>query len=79
MGVRIVFPLLVAGLASLAGPAPAQSPHDYPWCGLYADKSGAMVCYFATYEQCRATVSGIGGNCIANPSFRGGPPLSRPR
>ena len=77
MGVRIMFPLLVAGFVSLTGPAQAQSPYDYPWCGLYADKSGAMVCYFATYNQCRATLSGIGGNCIANPYFRGDPPLSR--
>ena len=77
MRLRIIFPLLVAGFSSLAGSAQAQSAYDYPWCGLYADKAGATVCYFATYEQCRATLSGIGGNCIANPYFRGGPPLSR--
>jgi len=78
MRVRIIFPLLlVAGFASLTGPASAQSPYAYPWCGLYADKAGATSCYFATYEQCRATLSGIGGSCIANPYFRGAPPLSR--
>jgi len=77
MRVRIIFPLLVAGFASLAGPAQAQSPYDYPWCGVYADKAGATVCYFSTYAQCRATLGGIGGSCIANPGFRGGPPVSR--
>jgi len=77
MRYTIMLPLLVAGFASVAGSAQAQSPHDYPWCGVQADKSGATVCYFATYEQCRATLGGIGGTCIANPYFRGGPPLSR--
>ncbi len=73
MRYRIMLPLLVAGFASLAGSAQAQSPESYPWCALYADKSGATVCYFSTYEQCRATLQGIGGNCIRSPYFRGGP------
>jgi Protein of unknown function (DUF3551) len=71
MRLRIIFPLLVAGCWSLAGSAQAQSAYDYPWCGLYADKSGATVCYYATFEQCRATLQGIGGICIRNPYFRG--------
>jgi Protein of unknown function (DUF3551) len=73
MRLRIIFPLLVAGFASLAGPAQAQSAYDYPWCGLYADKSGATVCYYASFEQCRTTLQGIGGTCIRNPYYRGRP------
>jgi hypothetical protein len=79
MRYRIILPLLATGFASLAGTAQAQSPSSYPWCGMYADKSGATVCYFATWQQCQATLRGIGGTCILNPSFRGGPPLRRPR
>jgi hypothetical protein len=73
MRVRIIVPLLVAGLSSLAGAAQAQTVYSYPWCAVQADKSGATSCYFATYEQCRATLSGIGGTCVRSPYFRGGP------
>ena len=68
---RFILPLLVAGFSSLAGAAQAQSAQSYPWCALQADKAGATVCYFATYEQCRSTLGGIGGTCIRNPSYRG--------
>jgi hypothetical protein len=73
MRVRIIFPLLVAGFSSLAGSAQAQSAYSYPWCAVQADKAGATSCYFATYEQCRATLGGIGGSCIRSPYFRGPP------
>jgi hypothetical protein len=73
MCVRIIFPLLVAGFSSLASSAQAQSAYSYPWCAVQADKSGATSCYFATYEQCRATLGGIGGSCIRSPYFRGPP------
>ncbi len=43
-------------------------PYDpYPWCANYGgDASGASNCGFLTLEQCRATVSGIGGFCEHN-------------
>jgi hypothetical protein len=56
----------------VAGSAQAQTAYDYPWCALNADKSGATVCYYSTFEQCQATVHGIGGVCIRSPYFRGG-------
>ena len=71
MRYRIMLPLLVAGFASLAGSAQAQSVASYPWCAVQADRSGATVCYFSTYEQCRASIGGIGGSCIRSPYFRG--------
>jgi uncharacterized protein DUF3551 len=64
---------LLLAAAALAGAAPAahaQSPYDYPWCAIYADKSGAQSCYYATYRQCAETLSGIGGFCIRSPYFR---------
>ena len=67
---------LATFLAALALPAvllPAsglayEMPYDpYPWCAVYSgDAGGASNCGFLTIEQCRATVSGIGGFCEPN-------------
>ena len=54
--------LIVAGMAE---PAAAQ---DYPWCAHYS-RSGTKNCGFVSFEQCRATVSGIGGFCAINPFY----------
>ena len=45
-----------------------EMPYDpYPWCAVYSgDAGGASNCGFLTIEQCRATVSGIGGFCEPN-------------
>ena len=42
--------------------------YPYPWCAVYGsrDGGGASNCGFLTIEQCRATVSGIGGFCAPN-------------
>ena len=67
--------LIVAALLA-AAPAGAQSAYDYPWCGIYTSAQGpggAQSCYFATYEQCRASLGGVGGSCIRSPYFRAGP------
>ena len=37
---------------------------NYPWCADYS--SGGTNCGFVTFEQCLATVSGIGGFCDQN-------------
>ena len=52
-------------LAFANGPAAA---YDYPWCAQYA-RSGAKNCGFVTFQQCRATVSGVGGQCVINPFY----------
>ena len=49
----------------------AQSAYDYPICAIYQDKSGATACYYSTYQQCMATMSGIGGYCSPNPAYNG--------
>src|SRR5215467_11309010 len=37
------------------------------WCAQYGGRAGgATNCGFLTIEQCRATVSGIGGFCVPN-------------
>jgi hypothetical protein len=30
---------------------------------------GAMSCYYTSWEQCRTTMSGIGGNCVESPYY----------
>ena len=39
---------------------------DGTWCANYGTGPG-MNCGFYSFEQCRATVSGIGGFCQPNP------------
>ena len=47
--------------------ARAQSAYDYPICAIYQDTSSATACYYASYEQCMATMSGIGAmSVVAN-------------
>jgi hypothetical protein len=47
---------------ALGTPAHAQ---NYPWCAYYSGRAlgGASNCGFTTFQQCLATVSGIGGFC----------------
>lgn len=66
--VRMIFAVAVASLAFDLFPAKAAMPYDpYPWCAVYSgDGGGGTNCGFLTIEQCRATVSGIGGFCAPN-------------
>ncbi|MGA7309348.1 MAG: DUF3551 domain-containing protein [Pseudolabrys sp.] len=75
-------------LSTLVGTAvlmstPARSyvmPYDpYPWCAVYGGRGGGGTnCGFLTIEQCRATVSGIGGFCAPN-QFYNRRPAARAR
>jgi hypothetical protein len=75
-GLRLLA-LLGLGAVAQTQPSAAQTPYDYPWCALRADRSGAQSCYFTSYEQCMASLRGIGGTCIRNlyqirgPRYRG--------
>jgi hypothetical protein len=66
-------PMLLLGVFVLAvgmgAPAEAQ---NYPWCAQYSGRGlgGAMNCGFVSFEQCLATVSGIGGFCIRNNTYQ---------
>jgi hypothetical protein len=44
-------------------PASALPSDPYPWCAEYSGGMGSTNCGFLTFEQCQATVSGIGGFC----------------
>ncbi len=48
----------------------AQSAYSYPWCSLGGTKgSNALSCYYTSREQCRTTMSGLGGLCVASPYY----------
>jgi hypothetical protein len=59
--------------------ARAQSAGAYPFCAVYANKGGTPMCYFATREQCNADISGVGGLCIENASYRASAAAVPPR
>jgi Protein of unknown function (DUF3551) len=56
-------------VASATAPARAQ---NYPWCAYYSGRGfgGASNCGFTSFQQCMATVSGIGGFCQQNTMYR---------
>jgi hypothetical protein len=43
----------------------------YKWCAVYDTGDASANCGFVTIEQCRATVSGIGGFCEPNQFYTG--------
>ena len=64
----------IFGIAAACPSGPAQAD-PYRWCADYTVMGGigARNCYFMTLEQCRATVSGVGGLCVLNPFYDGVP------
>jgi hypothetical protein len=65
--------LASAALIGTADLASAQSPYSYAWCSRQPTgrEGSATSCYFTSYQQCMTTISGIGGYCYQNPSYRG--------
>jgi hypothetical protein len=62
--------LALAGLLMITMPADrAAAEYLYPWCALYGGRNGASNCGFVSWEQCRWTVSGVGGFCSLNPFY----------
>jgi hypothetical protein len=59
-------------------PAIALPCDNTRWCAQYSGRSGgATNCGFFTIEQCRATVSGIGGFCVPNQFYNPCGPAGR--
>lgn len=56
----------VTSLLLIASPA-AADPNK--WCAAY--RNGGTNCGFTTIEQCRASVSGVGGFCQPNAFYTG--------
>lgn len=56
-------------------PAQAQTAREYPWCARYDWTTSN--CGFVSFQQCLATIQGIGGRCEQNPRYV--PPPQRRR
>jgi hypothetical protein len=71
--------LLLPALAIAAMFVPPESQADpYKWCAQYGGRGGGgRNCGFVTWEQCMATVSGIGGFCEPNQFYTGPEPQRR--
>jgi|SRR5262245_21780624 len=66
--------LSISMLATILPPsAHAQKYDPYPWCAVYGGSmSGSSNCGFRTWQQCMATVSGVGGSCEPNQFYNPG-------
>jgi hypothetical protein len=71
--------LIAAALLGESQTASAQSPTSYPWCARYYKDSAPTSCYFSSYQQCRASVSGVGGLCFQSPYYHATPVSVQPR
>ena len=60
---------ILVAIAAIGTHAQAQ---NYPWCAIYGSGGGGRNCGFTTFEQCMATISGIGGTCQQNTTYRPG-------
>jgi hypothetical protein len=54
----------------LFGSSPSHAD-PYRWCAVYSGDMGGSNCGFVTLQQCRDTVSGIGGSCEPNLFYTG--------
>lgn len=58
---------IIAATSVAASRAEAQ---NYPWCAYYGGQmGGSSNCGFVSFEQCMATLSGMGGFCDRNTQY----------
>ena len=70
---RMTALLLAAAAAMLLFGSKAGHADPYRWCAVYGggDSGSARNCGFVTLQQCRDTISGIGGWCVPNGFYTG--------
>jgi hypothetical protein len=62
--------LFVTGILAAGAMTTSAAAQNYPWCAYYSGRGGGGTnCGFTTFEQCLATVSGIGGFCNRNTQY----------
>src|SRR5215475_7835411 len=63
--------VMVAALVMM--PAALTQTSNAQWCAEYSAGGGGESCGFSSFEQCQASVSGIGGFCrpgqYSNPGY----------
>jgi hypothetical protein len=64
--------LLALGLlAATVANSTQATAQNYPWCAQYSGSFGDTVnCGFVSFEQCMATVRGMGGFCDRNNRYQ---------
>jgi Protein of unknown function (DUF3551) len=72
------FVALMLMAVTTSAPRPAAAAYNLPWCATYYD-SLAKSCAFTSFEQCMATVRGVGGHCTQNLLFPAEPPYAERR
>ena len=60
--------LAATALLAVMGATPSLA-RDYPVCQRSVVSGFNPSCTFDSFQQCQATVSGIGGDCIQNPAM----------
>jgi hypothetical protein len=71
---RLVIAGSLLGLLFLLMPGSAEA-REYPWCARYDWTT--RNCGFVSFQQCLATISGIGGRCEPNPFYKAAPPRKK--
>ena len=61
---------LAAGAAVVAEIPDANAGANAAVCALGYGKADGYNCDYATYDQCRASISGTSATCTDNPYFR---------
>jgi hypothetical protein len=73
-GILIGFALAFAAIVQAGGAAEAR---EYPWCARYGWTT--YNCGFVSFNQCLATITGVGGRCERNPRYVYSEPRPRKR
>ena len=69
---KVSFGLVFGTIASFLLLVGAATADPYKWCAQYTgDGDGGRNCGFVTIEQCRATISRMGGFCEPNLFYTG--------
>jgi hypothetical protein len=79
MRLPILSPLLIAAALLVVQTASAQLATGYPWCAKYFKEGSPTSCYYTSYQQCKTTLSGIGGYCYESPYYHAAPAPARTR
>jgi hypothetical protein len=58
---------IIASAIVLLSSASAYAAPDYPWCQRTKITGGSPDCSFTSFNQCQASISGVGGDCVRNP------------
>jgi len=62
---------LIVGTAALTLIGARANAQNYRWCSIYTGSmGGSKNCGFTSFQQCMANVSGIGGFCQENDTYR---------